>query len=137
TADTALDMIDFMLSFLPPWIKARMPEQTTDAAREKKWLHPNGLTSRIVSLPATKTAGAGETADLVLWDEAALAQEQEDTFRSLLPTVEGGGQMIVFSTARGSSNRFARLVRSAQTDQSVFRLIFHPWYVGRLMNPKA
>lgn len=137
TADTALSLLDFMLDFLPPWVRFRAPKLTTNSAREKVFTFGDGMTSRIVSLPATKTAGAGETATRVLWDEAGLAQEQDDTFRSLMPTTDAGGSFVLFSTARGAMNRFAKVVREAHGGESRWDLMFHPWYVSRLMNPLA
>lgn len=137
TADKALDMLDFMWGFMPASARATAPVLEIDANREHVWRFPDGMTSRIVSLPATKTAGAGETATLVLWDEAALVTEQDDTLRTLMPTTDAGGSMIVFSTARGSTNRFARMFREAQAGESQFTPIFHPWTASRLINRLA
>ena len=137
TADSALELLDFMWRFLPPWMRARAPELTNDSVREHVWRFPDGMTSRIESKPATKTVGAGGTYTLVIWDEAALAAHQDDTFRTLMPTTEAGGDMIVFSTARGAHNRFAQVYRGAERGESEFATVFHPWWVSRLMNPLA
>lgn len=137
TADKALDLLGFMWRFLPGWMQPRLPSLEVDSAREMVWRHPNGLTSRIVSRPATKTVGAGETATRVLWDEAALAVAQDESLRSLMPTTDAGGSMIVFSTARGGHNTFARIYRDAEAGKSEFVPVFHPWHVSRLMNPGA
>lgn len=136
-ANRALDLIDFMWRFLPDWIRSRAPKLEVDSATEHVWRFPDGLTSRIVSLPATKTAGASETATLVLWDEVALAADQEETYRTLKPTTDAYGAMIAFSTARGAYNRFARLYREAERGENEFTTIFHPWYVSRFLNPLA
>lgn len=138
TADNALEMLDTMWRFLPGWYRDRAPDLEVDSAREHIWRFPDGQRSRIVSLPATKTAGAGETATLALWDEAALAAEQEDTFRTLMPTVDNPvGRIIIFSTARGAHNRFATLYRAAERGLSEFVPVFFPWMVSRLINPLA
>jgi hypothetical protein len=137
TANKALTMLDFMWDFLPAWVRGRAPKLDVDAVTEHVWLHPDGMRARIVSRPATKTVGAGETATLVVWDEAALAKEQDDTYRTLKPTTDAGGKMIVFSTARGAHNRFAQLFRDAQQGRSQFVPLFHPWMVSRLINPLA
>lgn len=134
TADKALDLLKFMYRFLPGWMAGRVPELEVDSAREMVWRHASGLKSRIVSRPATKTVGVGETATLVMWDEAALASYQDESLRSLMPTTDAGGSMIVFSTARGGHNTFARLYRDAEAGRSEFAPIFHPWHVSRLMN---
>lgn len=138
TANKALgEMLDFMWDFLPPWAKARAPELEVDQATEHVWVFPDGMRSRIISRAATDTAGAGETATLVIWDEAALAKMQEDTLRTLMPTTDAGGSFVLFSTARGAHNRFARVCREAQAGTSQFELVFHPWFLSRLINPKA
>lgn len=139
TADKALgEMLDFMWRFVPAWLKPHLPTQVVDAAREHVWEFPNGMRSRIVSLPATDTVGAGETATRVIWDEAALARVQDDTLRTLLATADTEvARMTVFSTARGGHNRYARLFLSARRGENEFAWLFHAWYWSRLLNPLA
>lgn len=136
-ANKALTLLDFMWRFLPDWYRSAAPVLEVDSATEHVWRFADGLASRIVSLPATKTAGASETATLVLWDEAALAADQEETFKTLKPTTDAGGRMVVFSTARGGSNRFARIYHGAVAGTNEFVDVFHPWYRSRFLNPKA
>jgi hypothetical protein len=71
----------------------------------------------------------------VLWDEAALAEYQDDALRTLIPTTDAGGSMIVFSTARGGHNTFARVYRAAERGENEFKTLFYPWHVSRFMNP--
>ena len=134
-ADKALEMIDFMWSFMPRWVSERGPKLDNDAAKHHSYKFPDGMVSRITSYAATRTVAAGQTATLVLWDEAALAEYQDDALRTLLPTTDAGGSMIVFSTARGGHNTFARLYRDAERGENQFVPVFHPWYVSRFMNP--
>ncbi len=136
-ANSALEIMDFMYSFLPEWAKTRGPRVESDASTHHSYRFSNGMVSKITSYAATKTVAAGQTASLVLWDEAALAEYQEDAFRTLLPTTDAGGSMVIFSTARGGHNQFARLYRDAEASRSQFKAIFHPWHVSRFMNPKA
>jgi hypothetical protein len=136
-ANSALEIMDFMYSFLPDWAKHRGPRVESDAATHHSYRFNTGMVSKITSYAATKTVAAGQTATLVLWDEAALAEYQEDAFRTLLPTTDAGGSMVVFSTARGGYNQFARLYRDAERGESQFVSIFHPWYASRFMNPSA
>lgn len=135
-ADKALELIDFMWSFLPPWIQDRGPALENDAAKHHSYKFNDGMVSRITSYAATRTVAAGQTATLVLWDEAALAEYQEDALRTLIPTTDAGGSMIVFSTARGGHNTFARVYRAAERGENEFRTLFYPWHVSRFMNPK-
>lgn len=136
-ANSALEIMDFMYNFLPEWAKHRGPRVESDAATHHSYRFNNGMVSKITSYAATKTVAAGQTATLVLWDEAALAEYQEDAFRTLLPTTDAGGSMVIFSTARGGYNQFARVYRDAERNESQFVPIFHPWHVSRFMNPKA
>jgi hypothetical protein len=136
-ADKALEIIDFMWSFLPPWVQFRGPSIENDAAKHHSYKFHDGMVSRITSYAATRTVAAGQTASLVLWDEAALAEYQDDALRTLLPTTDAGGSMLIFSTARGGYNAFSRLYRSAQRGENEFVPVFHPWHASRFMNPKA
>jgi hypothetical protein len=136
-ANSALEIMDFMYNFLPEWAKNRGPRVESDAATHHSYKFNNGMVSKITSYAATKTVAAGQTATLVLWDEAALAEYQEDAFRTLLPTTDAGGSMVIFSTARGGYNQFARVYRDAERNESQFVPIFHPWHASRFMNPKA
>ena len=136
-ADKALEIVDFMYSFLPEWVKERGPAIEGDAAKYHSYRFDDGMVSRITSYAATRTVAAGQTASLVLWDEAALAEYQEDALRTLLPTTDAGGSMIVFSTARGAYNAFARLYRDAERGDNEFKPVFFPWYYSRFMNPSG
>lgn len=136
-ADKALEMLDFMWNFLPEWMNGRLPTLENNAAKHHSFRFRDGMVSKITSYAATKTVAAGETATLVIWDEAALAEYQDDALRTLLPTTDAGGSMIIFSTARGGHNTFARVYRDAQRGDNEFVPVFHPWHVSRFMNPLA
>jgi hypothetical protein len=133
-ADKALELLDFMYQFLPESIKAHGPQPDSLAAKHHSYRFSDGMVSQITSYPATKTVAAGQTASLVLWDEAALAEYQEDAFRTLMPTTDAGGSMIVFSTARGGHNLFARLYRDAERGENEFRSLFFPWHVSKMIS---
>jgi len=133
-ADKALELIDFMHQFLPEAIRVRGPELENNAAKHHSYRFADGMVSQITSYAATKTVAAGQTASLVIWDEAALAEYQEDVFRTLLPTTDAGGSMIIFSTARGGHNMFAKLYRDAKVKANQFRALFYPWSVSKLID---
>jgi hypothetical protein len=136
TADKALELLDFMYQFLPDSVKARGPQPENQAAKHHSYRFADGMVSQISSYAATKTVAAGQTASLVIWDEAALAEYQEDVLRTLLPTTDAGGSMIVFSTARGGHNRFAQLFRDAERGENEFKPLFFPWSVSELVSPE-
>lgn len=133
TADKALELLDFMYQFLPDSIKSRGPHPENNAAKHHSYRFKDGMTSQITSYAATKTVAAGQTASLVIWDEAALAEYQEEVLRTLLPTTDAGGSMIVFSTARGGHNMFAQLFRDAERGENQFTPMFYPWSVSHLV----
>lgn len=137
TANKALELLDFMWQFLPDWVKQRAPELVSDASTYHEWRHPSGMSSTITSYAATKTVAAGQTATLVIWDEAALAEHQNEVLRTLRPTTDAGGKMLVFSTARGGHNAFANLYRGAERGDNEFIPMFFPWHVSRLFNRLA
>jgi len=132
-ADKALELLDFMYQFLPESVKDRGPQPDSMAAKHHSYRFRDGMVSQITSYPATKTVAAGQTASLVLWDEAALAEYQEDAFRTLMPTTDAGGSMFVFSTARGGHNLFARLYRDAERGENEFTPLFFPWHVSKMI----
>jgi hypothetical protein len=133
-ADKALELIDFMYQFLPEAVRDRGPKLENNAAKHHSYRFADGMTSQITSYAATKTVAAGQTASLVIWDEAALAEYQEDVFRTLLPTTDAGGSMIMFSTARGGHNMFAKLYRDAKIQANQFKSLFFPWSVSELID---
>jgi hypothetical protein len=133
-ADKALELLDFMYQFLPDSIKERGPQPDSIAAKHHSYRFRDGMVSQVTSYPATKTVAAGQTASLVLWDEAALAEYQEDALRTLMPTTDAGGSMIIFSTARGGHNQFARLYRDAERGENEFKALFFPWSVSEMIS---
>jgi len=136
TADKALELLDFMYQFIPESIKARGPQVQNNAAKHHSYRFSDGMTSQITSYAATKTVAAGQTASLVIWDEAALAEYQDEVLRTLLPTTDAGGSLIVFSTARGGHNTFARIFRDAERGENQFKPLFYPWSVSKLVTPE-
>ncbi len=136
-ANKAIGMLDVLWNYLPGWMRDRAPELTGDQAGRKVWTHPDGMTSRIRAFAGTAKAGASETATLVVLDEFALVDDQDNLLRSADPTTDAGGALFIISTARGAYNRFAKTFRAAQKGASKFTWVFWPWMVSRFVNPKA
>jgi phage terminase large subunit-like protein len=84
--------------------------------------------SRIKAQPATKTAGSSFTASLVIADEFAKMMWADDLYTSMKPTVDGGGQLIIISSANGGSNLFSKLWRKAESGENGFVPVFLPWW---------
>jgi hypothetical protein len=122
--------------FLPPWMRERAPKLVSDSTKGMSFHFHDGMISDIKAASATSGVFAGETASLVIWDEAALVEPaslQEDVLRTLLPCTDAGGSMMVISTARGAYNRFAKTYRTAKKGGSQFTTFFKPWFVSPFM----
>jgi len=85
--------------------------------------------SRIHTLPSTTTAGVGETASLVIWDENEFHPNAPENWAHLKPTIDAGAHGIVVSTADPTSidSHFKTLWRNAREGNNNFYPIFIPW----------
>jgi len=85
-------------------------------------------TSKVTALPATKNAGRGETASLVIADEWAYHPNAETNFVALQPTIDAGtAKFIAISTANGTGNFFATTYKLAQRGENSFFRVFLPY----------
>jgi hypothetical protein len=122
--------------FLPAWMKERGPSLESDSSKGMSLKFNDGMISEMKANASTSGVFAGETASLVIWDEAGLvepAELQEDVLRTLLPTTDAGGSFWIISTARGAYNRFAKTYRTARRGDSQFVPFFRPWMVSPFM----
>lgn len=85
--------------------------------------------SSIHALPSRKSAGSGYTASLIILDEFAKNENASKLYAAVKPTIDGGGKMIILSTANGAGNLFHDLVTKAQQGISRFAFRFLPWHV--------
>ena len=140
SANKNLSQARLAYQFLPEWMKARAPKLVADSTDGMIFQFNDGMTSKLKSAAAVESVFAGETATLVVLDEAGLvepATRQEDVFRTLLPTTDAGGSMLIISTSRGSYNRFAKTYRSARKGDSQFVSFFKPWSVSPFLQCNA
>ncbi len=107
---------------LPLWMRERNP-LVKDNLSELTWA--NG--SRVQSLAATRSAGRSFTASLVLMDEAAFMQWADELYTALKPTIDGGGQLFVVSTANGEGGLFHKLWADAVKGLNNFATLFLSW----------
>ena len=122
-ADEMLRRVKVLYQRLPPWLRDSCPLAKDPNTSEMVW--SNG--SRVKSLPASQNAGSGFTASLVIMDEAAKIQFASQLYTALKPTIDGGGQLIILSTANGIGNLFHQLWMKAAAGTVKFRAIFLPW----------
>lgn len=123
-ANELLRRIKFLYQSVPDWLRPSIPAVTQDNTTLVEW--SNG--SRIRSLPATQKAGRSHTASLVVMDEAAFLQWGQQLYTALKPTIDGGGQLIVLSTANGVGGLFHTLWTKAVEGLNGFTTVFLPWW---------
>ena len=116
--------VTVMYERLPDTLRAALPAVVKANTEAIEWA--NG--SRFTSMPATPSAGRTFTASLVLMDEAAFMLYADKLYTALKPTVDGGGSLIILSTANGRGNLFAAMVERARSGAGRFAFRFLPWH---------
>lgn len=122
-ANEMLRRVNVMYWRLSSALRDSLPHLVKENTEEMTWA--NG--SRIQSLPARKTAGSGYTASLVILDEFAKNTSAREIYTAVKPTVDGGGQMIILSSAHGVGNLFHEMVTRALARLGRFAFRFLPW----------
>jgi len=124
-ANEMMRRITVMYERLPQELKAELPSVTKSNTEEIAWA--NG--SQIQSLPARKSAGSGYTASLVILDEFAKNENAAALYTAVKPTIDGGGKLIILSTANGTANLFYDMCQRAISGAGRFAFRFLPWHV--------
>lgn len=112
-----------MHSRLPKWMQASVSSR--DAI--KTWLLANGSVAR--AFPSN--AGDSYTATIALVDEADLVPDLGRLLRSVKPTIDAGGKLILLSRADKTTpeSQFKRVYTEARRGTNGWAPIFMPWYV--------
>jgi hypothetical protein len=118
----AIELID-RVRLLYLSYKGTLPTIVADNASGLEW--SNG--SRIRALPATRRAGRSFTASIVVLDEYAFMQWGAELMAAVKPTIDGGGQLIVLSSADGNGTLFHRFWQAAKTGTNGFTPLFLDW----------
>lgn len=89
------------------------------------WRLGNG--SRVMAFPTT--AGDSYSASLVVVDEADLVPDLNRLLRSVKPTIDAGGRLLLISRADKSKpqSTFKQIYRSAKAGESSWHPFFLPW----------
>jgi hypothetical protein len=89
--------------------------------------------SNLRVLPKSKNAGRGGTPSLVIIDEAAFNEWMDDIWKSIEPSLDKGGDLVVISTTNGVGNWYHLAYTKAEAGLNEFHTIFVPWwkYPGR------
>jgi hypothetical protein len=115
--------ISVMYHRLTDAMRAALPVLVKDNTEGIEWA--NG--SRIMAMPATKSSGRTFTASLIIADEFAFMQWAAELYTSIKPTIDGGGKMLILSTANGTGNLFHELWERASSGAGRFAARFLSW----------
>lgn len=112
-----------MYQRLPEWMQARAI--TTDSA------HQFGLSNGSMAYAFPTTGGDGYTATNVLVDEADLIPNFNQMMRSVKPTIDAGGRMVMISRVDKAKpeSGFKNIYRGAKDGANAWYPIFLPWHV--------
>lgn len=112
-----------MYEMLPPWMRSGH-KSTIDSARE--WILANK--SAVRAFPTS--AGDGYVSTLAIVDEADLAPDLNHLLRSVKPTIDNGGKLILLSRVDKSEpeSEFKNIYRSAKDSANPWHPIFLPWH---------
>jgi hypothetical protein len=90
-----------------------------------------GLANGSIARAFPSTAGDSYTATWALVDEADLCPDLGQLMRSVKPTIDGGGQMVLLSLADKTrpESEFKRIYRAAKSKAAPWNPIFLPWHV--------
>ena len=122
-AQELLEKVKFGIDRLTPFIKSKAPEISTRTL--SKIAFSNG--SEILSLPSASDPARGYTGRLVVVDEWAFLPNPEESWASIQPVADIGGQIIGLSTANGMGNFFHTLWERATHGDSTFTPMFYAW----------
>jgi len=101
-----------------------------------KWLRPNEMErnkstlmlstkSRIKSQPAG--AGRGESASMLIVDEAAFIDNMREFWMAVYPTISTGGSAFLISTVNGTANLYYEIYRDAALKKNNFHVCDIHW----------
>ena len=83
---------------------------------------------RIIALPSTENAGRSFTGTVVVVDVAAFHPWASTNYAAYRPTLDGGGQFLMVSTANGTTGLFHDLWTAANAGQNGYTAVFIPWW---------
>jgi hypothetical protein len=123
-----LDRIYFILDRLPTWL---YPPIKTRTKQTLEFLHYEGTTSTIKSMPTTEMGAQSKTPNILVMDETCMNRMAADIFNSSYPGIEAAkGQVIVISNSIKSGPGWGwtrDLVTTALKGANGFKTIFLPW----------
>ena len=100
-------------------------QTVTGDDNKHRWELANG--SKCLAFPCT--VGDSYTATLAVIDEADLVPDLDKLLRSVKPTVDAGGQLVLLSKSNKSepNSAFKRIYRAARSGENSYHHAFLPW----------
>lgn len=126
-AQALVRKINFIYISLPEeWM---LPTFSTNGLSQLAIPGEDGLFSRVMALASTPDAGRGETANLVIQDEAEFHAYVDDNYNAVRPTIDAGGQIFMGSTSnkKKALSLFKNLYRQAPGNK--WKPLFYSWKV--------
>lgn len=108
---------------LPKWMQERLPKLLDN--NQQKMTFENDST--VESLPSRKDAARGRTVRMIIADEFASLQDQEEAWAAMEAAADIGGQVIVLSTAKGAGDLFETLWNRAKAHEMPYVPLFWSW----------
>lgn len=123
-AQEIIQKIRFAYDELPSWLKndAQIVASNTTMLRLT-----NGSVAQAVS--GSPKSARSKTAKVVIIDEAAFLEKDEEMWAAAQQTVATGGKIIMLSTPNGTENLFCRKWEEAELGENDFVPIRLPWNV--------
>jgi hypothetical protein len=124
--DDARDILhkaEYTYRWLPEWMRERAPERIDRTTQRMSFAND----SLIRSEQSQSDPARGQTATLIIADEFASLDKQEEAWASIEPVADIGGRVIILSTAKGSGNLFHTMYVAAETGRNGFKPLFIPW----------
>lgn len=126
--------VKFIYNHLPQSMQDMMPVNTSEHRTKggiwnKSEIALSGF-GRALALASTEKAGRSFTASVVVVDEAAFHKNAARDYAAYRPTIEGGGQILMFSTGNGEvgdGKFFHDLFWQAFNGNTPYRAIFLDW----------
>ena len=88
-----------------------------------------GMSSKILAYPSTEKAGRGETATLVIQDEADFHEAIEANYTAVKPTIDAGGQLVQISTVNKKNMLSLFKETWRNSPENGFKAVFYGWNV--------
>lgn len=143
-AQDTLGMVEFGYQYLPPWLRARLPQRGDRTRERMTFIHRDGRRTAIQSFAGTARSGASKTATRVILDEFALMENPGAVYRAVEPTTlaamltdRPNAVFVILSTARGNRNQFASLFWDGWNGRISWRSLFYPVTCNRLLAPEG